>query len=123
MAMITTAGSAQVGFDRIAGCGSRPSHGSRPTTGSIRVPKTTAATATELTTVEEKMTWKMAIPLSARWAARASIRPPSRPVGTTISTNSSVEIRLWWKAVDDSTSPTWLRPTKVEGSPGYGGFW
>ena len=32
-----------------------PSQGSRPTTGFISVPKTTAATATELTTVEEKI--------------------------------------------------------------------
>ena len=54
-AMRATAGSAHVGFPRMAGWGSKPSHGSRPTTGSISVPNTTAATATEVTTVEEKI--------------------------------------------------------------------
>ena len=33
-----------------------PSQGSNPTTGLSSVPKTTEATATELTTVEEKIT-------------------------------------------------------------------
>ena len=57
IAITATAGSAHVGLLRIAGWGLRPSQGRRPTTGSISVPNTTAATATELTTVEEKMTW------------------------------------------------------------------
>ena len=35
--------------------GLMPNQGSRPTTGFMRVPKTTEATATELTTVEEKI--------------------------------------------------------------------
>ena len=64
-AMRETAGSAQVGFCRIAGWGSMPSHGSRPTTGSMSVPNTTAATATELTTVEEKAVRNIDIPRMA----------------------------------------------------------
>ena len=38
------------------GVGLMPSQGRKPTTGLSRVPKTTEATATELTTVEEKIT-------------------------------------------------------------------
>jgi len=55
MVMTATAGSAQVGFWRSGGVGLMPSQGKKPTTGFIRVPKTSAATATELTTVEEKI--------------------------------------------------------------------
>jgi len=54
--MRATAGSAQVGFCKMDGVGLIPSHGRRPTTGFMRVPNTRAATATELTTVEEKIT-------------------------------------------------------------------
>ena len=42
-------------FSSGGGVGLIPSHGSRPTTGFKRVPKTTEATATELTTVDEKI--------------------------------------------------------------------
>ena len=50
-----TAGSAQVVFSSAGWVGLMPSHGSSPTTGFISVPKTTEATATEVTTVEEKI--------------------------------------------------------------------
>ena len=53
--MTATAGSAQVVLSRAGGLGLMPSQGSRPTTGLSSVPKTTEATATELTTVEEKI--------------------------------------------------------------------
>ena len=55
MVMTATAGRAQVLFSSAGGVGLIPSHGSRPTTGFKRVPKTTEATATELTTVDEKI--------------------------------------------------------------------
>ena len=55
-----------------------PSHGSRPTTGFIRVQNTTEATATEVTTVEEKIVRNTAIPFSLRWAATARARPTER---------------------------------------------
>jgi hypothetical protein len=84
--MSETAGRAHVGFSRMAGCGLMPSHGSRPTTGSISVPNTTAATATDVTTVEEKISRNHAIPRIALWAATARRRPPMRPTGTTITT-------------------------------------
>src|ERR1700742_3878422 len=54
--MTATAGSAQVEFSSAGGFGLMPSQGRSPTTGLSSVPKTTEATATELTTVEEKMT-------------------------------------------------------------------
>src|SRR3984957_3395815 len=54
MVMTATAGRAQVVFSRVGGEGLIPNHGSSPTTGFMRVPKTTEATATELTTVDEK---------------------------------------------------------------------
>src|SRR6516165_8011091 len=53
--MSATEGSAHVVLSRAGGLGLMPSQGSRPTTGLSSVPKTTAATATELTTVEEKI--------------------------------------------------------------------
>ena len=49
-----TASSAQSGFCRIGGSVVSPSHGSRPTCGFISVPKITAATATDVATVDEK---------------------------------------------------------------------
>ena len=55
MVMTATAGSAQVVFSSAGGVGLMPNQGSRPTTGFNSVPKTTEATATELTTVEEKI--------------------------------------------------------------------
>ena len=55
MVMTATAGRAQVALSSAGGVGLMPSHGSRPTTGLSSVPKTTEATATELTTVEEKI--------------------------------------------------------------------
>ena len=56
MVITATAGRAQVVLSRAGGVGLMPSQGSRPTTGLSKVPKITDATATELTTVEEKMT-------------------------------------------------------------------
>src|ERR1700722_2244817 len=56
MVMIATAGRAQVELSSAGGVGLMPSQGNSPTTGLSRVPNTTEATATELTTVEEKMT-------------------------------------------------------------------
>ena len=56
MVMSATAGRAQVELSSAGGVGLMPSQGSSPTTGLSSVPKTTEATATELTTVEEKMT-------------------------------------------------------------------
>ena len=53
--MSATDGSAHVVLSRAGGLGLMPSQGSRPTTGLSRVPKTTDATATELTTVDEKI--------------------------------------------------------------------
>src|ERR1700683_3959932 len=50
-----TAGRARVGLLRIAGLGLMPSHGKSPTSGLIRVPKTTDATATDVAIVDEKM--------------------------------------------------------------------
>ena len=50
-----TAGSAHVVFCRIGGWVVIPSHGSKPTCGFIRVPKMTAATATDVATVDEKI--------------------------------------------------------------------
>src|SRR5580692_10707137 len=55
MVITATAGRAQVELSSAGGLGLMPSHGSRPTTGLSSVPKTTEATATELTTVEEKI--------------------------------------------------------------------
>ena len=52
--MTATATSAHVGFCRIVGLVVSPSHGSSPTCGFISVPKITAATATEVATVDEK---------------------------------------------------------------------
>src|SRR5437763_1043855 len=49
-----TATSAQCGFCRIVGLVVRPNQGSRPTDGFINVPKITAATATDVATVDEK---------------------------------------------------------------------
>src|SRR5262245_7935758 len=49
-----TAGNAHVGFWRIGGWVVMPSHGSRPTEGLNSVPKMTAATATDVATVDEK---------------------------------------------------------------------
>ena len=56
MVMSATAGRAQVELSRAGGFGMIPSQGNSPTTGLSSVPKTTEATATELTTVEEKIT-------------------------------------------------------------------
>src|SRR3984885_10588694 len=56
MEINATAGSAHVVLSSAGGLGLIPSQGKRPTTGLSRVPKITEATATELTTVEEKMT-------------------------------------------------------------------
>ena len=56
MVISATAGSAHVVLSSAGGVGLMPSHGSSPTTGFSSVPKTTEATATELTTVEEKIT-------------------------------------------------------------------
>ena len=56
MVMSATAGRAQVELSSAGGVGLMPSQGSSPTTGLSSVPKTTEATATELTTVEEKIT-------------------------------------------------------------------
>ena len=56
MVMSATEGRAQVVLSRAGGVGLMPSQGSNPTTGLSSVPKTTEATATELTTVEEKIT-------------------------------------------------------------------
>ena len=56
MVMSATAGRAQVELSSAGGVGLMPSQGSRPTTGLSSVPNTTEATATELTTVEEKIT-------------------------------------------------------------------
>ena len=53
--MSATEGRAHVVLSRAGGLGLMPSQGSRPTTGLSRVPKTTDATATELTTVDEKI--------------------------------------------------------------------
>ena len=49
-----TAISAQSGFCRTVGLVVSPSHGSSPTCGFISVPKITAATATDVATVDEK---------------------------------------------------------------------
>src|SRR5271165_4115011 len=54
MVRSATDGRAQVEFSSAGGVGLMPSQGSSPTTGLSSVPNTTAATATELTTVEEK---------------------------------------------------------------------
>src|ERR1700728_1528844 len=59
-----TEGRAQVELSSAGGVGSMPSHGNSPTTGLSSVPNTTAATATELTTVEEKISRYAAMPLS-----------------------------------------------------------
>ena len=56
MVISATEGRAQVVFSSAGGVGLMPSQGSSPTTGFSSVPKTTEATATELTTVEEKIT-------------------------------------------------------------------
>ena len=55
MVISATAGSAHVVLSSAGGFGLMPSQGRSPTTGLSRVPKTTEATATELTTVEEKI--------------------------------------------------------------------
>src|ERR1039458_3466406 len=55
MVITATAGRAHVMFSRAGGEGLMPSQGSSPTTGFKSVPKTTEATATELTTVDEKI--------------------------------------------------------------------
>src|SRR5580704_15005920 len=55
MVMRATDGRAQVVLSSAGGVGLIPSQGSKPTTGLSRVPKMTEATATELTTVEEKI--------------------------------------------------------------------
>lgn len=47
--------SAHVGFSRMGGWGLIPSQGNSPTTGFISVPNTSAATATPVTTVDEKI--------------------------------------------------------------------
>ena len=49
-----TAIRAHDGFCRIGGSVVMPSHGSSPTCGFINVPKMTAATATDVATVDEK---------------------------------------------------------------------
>ena len=56
MVMSATEGRAHVVLSSAGGVGSMPSQGSSPTTGLSSVPNTTEATATELTTVEEKIT-------------------------------------------------------------------
>ena len=53
--MTATAGSAHVVLSSAGGVGLIPSHGSSPTTGLSSVPKTTDATATDETTVDEKI--------------------------------------------------------------------
>src|SRR6516162_2237560 len=53
--MRATEGRAHVVDSSAGGVGLIPSHGSSPTTGLSRVPKMTEATATELTTVDEKI--------------------------------------------------------------------
>ncbi len=55
MVIRATAGRAQVVLSSAGGVGLMPSHGKSPTTGLSSVPKTTEATATELTTVDEKI--------------------------------------------------------------------
>src|SRR5271154_7053983 len=66
MEMAATDGRAQVVFSSKGGLGLMPSQGKRPTIGFMRVPNTSEATATELTTVDEKMTRKAAMPFSLR---------------------------------------------------------
>ena len=53
--MTPIASIAQVGLWRMGGLGLMPSQGRRPSTGFMKVPKMTAATATELTAVVAKM--------------------------------------------------------------------
>ena len=55
MVIRATEGRAHVVLSSAGGLGLIPSHGRRPTTGFSNVPKTTEATATELTTVDEKI--------------------------------------------------------------------
>ena len=110
--MRATAGNAQVGFSRMAGCGLMPSHGRSPTTGSMSVPKITARHRHRAHDGGgRRSSGRSAIPLISRWAARASSRPPSSPVGTTMITNNSVETRLWWNSVEPKTDPICLKPT------------
>src|ERR1700733_1789058 len=56
MEISATAGRAHVVLSSAGGLGLIPSQGRKPTTGLSKVPKITEATATELTTVEEKIT-------------------------------------------------------------------
>ena len=106
-----TAGRAHVVLSRAGGVGLIPNHGRRPTTGFKRVPKTTEATATELTTVEEKIMRYTAMPLSFRCAATARAKPRTRLVGTTRTTKTSVVKRLCVNWVELRTGPIWCSPT------------
>ena len=109
-AMTATAGRAQVGFCSTTGWGLMPSHGSRPTTGSISESNTTAATATDVTTVEEKISRRRPCrggPVGGHGQQQAAMRP----AGTTMTTKRSVVTRLWWKLRRGEHLPTWWSPT------------
>ena len=118
IAMAATAGSAQVGLCRRGGLGLIPSQGKRPTMGFISVPKIMAPTATDVTTVEEKIIRKIPIPLMVLFAATANARPRRRPRGTTITTKRNVDVSDWRNADDESIEVACERPTYFDGRPG-----
>ena len=111
MLMSATEGSAQVVLSSAGGFGLIPSQGSSPTTGLSRVPKMTEATATELTTVEEKINRYTAMPLSLRCAATARASPSRMLVGTTMITKTNVVSRLWVNCVEEMVGQIWCSPT------------
>src|ERR1700677_255466 len=88
MVSSATAGRAQVELSSAGGGGLMPSQGSSPPAGLSRVPNPPAATATELTTVEEKTSRYAAIPLSLRCAATARPSPASRLIGPPSTTKN-----------------------------------
>ena len=73
------------------------------------------ATATEVTTVDEKIVRNSAIPRRRWCASTASARPSTMPIGTVSRTNSMVTLKLFVNRCEVSTSRYWRQADPVRG--------
>ena len=75
------------------------------------MPKITAATATDVATVDEKKVRYTPMPRSCWWARMARPRPSAMPTGTVRNANRNVVFTLSTNVSDVSTSRYWSNPT------------
>ena len=79
------------------------------------------ATATDVTTVDEKTVRKNPMPRILWCASTARSRPSTMPIGTVRNTNSTVTLKLLVNRCDVSTERYCESPTHLRGMPGNGG--